>query len=57
MTQRKEGVLKKEKENYYLLREREREEEEEPRNKKECLTIEKSFQHYVRYVVCTIKWI
>ena len=52
MTQRKEGVLKKEKENYYLLREREREEEEEePRNKKECLTIEKSFQHYVRYVV------
>ena len=51
MTQRKEGVLKKEKENYYLLREREREEEEEPRNKKECLTIEKSFQHHVRYVV------
>ena len=52
MTQRKEGVLKKEKENDYLIREREEEEEEEePRNKKECLTIEKSFQHYVRYVV------
>ena len=53
MTQRKEGVLKKEKENDYLIREREEEEEEEeePRNKKECLTMEKSFQRYIRYMV------
>ena len=50
MTQRKEGVLKRKKKITIYL-EREREEEEEPRNKKECLTIEKSFQHYVRYVV------
>ena len=42
MTQRKEGVLKKEKENDYLIRERE-EEEEEPRNKKECFTMENHF--------------
>ena len=68
MTQRKEGVLKKEKENDYLMWERERErerereeeeeeEEEEPRNKKECLTMEKSFQRYIRYMVWNIKWI
>lgn len=56
MTQTKEGVLKKKKENDYLIRERE-EEEEEPRNKKECLTMEKSFQRYIRYMVWTIKWI